>query len=122
MLSYCNVEFTKIFEEKEAIPTEESKKDLTDKDEIKRQQIALEDEKERQFKQKEKLFGNINFIALLYIEYLLPEKIAFQILFDLLRDKEPATNDKLEAALNFMNTIGPALEERIITQKKTQLK
>ena len=122
MLSYCNVEFTKIFEEKEALPTEESKKDLTDKDEMKRQQIALEDEKERQFKQKEKLFGNINFIALLYIEYLLPEKIAFQILFDLLRDKEPATNDKLEAALNFMNTIGPALEERIITQKKTQLK
>lgn len=77
MLSYCNVEFTKIFEEKEALPTEESKKDLTDKDEMKRQQIALEDEKERQFKQKEKLFGNINFIALLYIEYLLPEKIAF---------------------------------------------
>jgi hypothetical protein len=103
MLVYCRDTFVQMFEQ----GLNEPQADQDD-----------EDAKEARYRQKEKLFGNISFIAELYIKYLLPEKVIFQILSSLLGSEQVPTDDTLEAGLHFVTKIGPHLEERITKKEK----
>lgn len=65
---------------------------------------------EEKFKHKEKLFGNIHFIGELYKMHLIPERIVFQILQSLLAlDDQKASDETLEAGLDFINKVGAIL-------------
>lgn len=59
LLTFCRESFYKMFQMQD---------DLKNKDDV-----------EERLKHKERLFGNIDFIGELYRQYLLPERIIFQI-------------------------------------------
>jgi translation initiation factor 4G len=83
----------------------------------------LKDDEESRLKHKEKLFGNIDFIGELYRQYLLPERIIFQIFSSLLGlDTQEPNEDTLEAALNLVSKVGPELEVRVKGKKTEKTK
>ena len=63
------------------------------------------------FKRKHRLFGNIKFIAELYKEHLLSDKILKDIFKNLL-DPGKFSDDSIEAAIIVMERVGPKIEEK----------
>jgi len=98
MLMYCRESFLEVFKMKEVMKQEQ--------------------DDETRLKHKERLFGNIDFIGELYRNYLLPERIIFQIFGNLLGlDEQNPNEETLEAALNLINKVGSELQGRVLNNK-----
>ena len=80
-----------------------------------------EEAKERLLKRKHKLMGNIEFVGELHKEYLLSDSIAKSVFSTLLKP-ETFSDDTIDAALRFIEKVGPGIEERILKQKNAQKK
>ena len=80
-----------------------------------------EDYIERNVKVKQELNGNMDFIGELYISGILRDNISQSILNNLLADKM-ISNDTVEAALRFINKIGPVLERKYKDNEKQAAK
>ena len=72
----------------------------------------MEDFKEMSLKRQHKLFGNIEFIGELYLSHLLRADTAKSI-FENLLNLQCFADDTVEAAIKFIEKIGPTIEERI---------
>ena len=70
------------------------------------------DHKDEMQKRQIKLFGNIDFIGELYIRSLLRDATAKSI-FTYLLQEDCYQNDTVEAALKFIEKIGPSIEEKL---------
>ena len=65
-----------------------------------------------QIKRQHKLFGNIEFIGELYLSHLLRPDTAKSI-FEHLLHPDCFMDDTVEAAIKFIEKVGPTVEERI---------
>ena len=63
-------------------------------------------------KRQHKLFGNIEFIGELYLSHLLLPATAKSI-FEHLLEPDCFMDDTVEAAIRFIEKVGPTIEERI---------
>ena len=64
----------------------------------------------------------MDFVGELYLSNILRDKIAENILSNLLTDENKTTDDTIEAALRFINKIGKALEEKHTKQEPSKHK
>ena len=72
----------------------------------------MDDFKEMSLRRQHKLFGNIEFIGELFLSHLLRADTAKSI-FKCLLDPNCFADDTVEAAIKFIEKIGPTIEERI---------
>jgi len=108
LLDYCKDCFEDFFKERD--PRKEAEEAGKEIDE--------EEVKEKILRRKHKLFGNIEFVGELHKEYLLSDSIAKSVFATLLKP-ETFTDDTIEAALRFIEKVGPGIEERVKSEKKT---
>ena len=62
-------------------------------------------------KRKHKLFGNIEFVGELFKEQLLSDGI-MKFIFESLLKIDSFTDDSIEAAIKFIEKVGPTIEEK----------
>ena len=108
LLDYCKSCFEDFFTESDPRKEAEEAGKAIDEEAI----------KEKVLKRKHKLFGNIEFVGELHKEYLLSDSIAKSVFSTLLKP-DTFTDDTIEAAIKFIEKVGPGIEERILASKKT---
>ena len=108
LLDYCKLCFEDFFNESDPRKEAEEAGKEIDEEEI----------KEKILKRKHKLFGNIEFVGELHKEYLLSDSIAKSVFSTLLKP-DTFTDDTIEAAIKFIEKVGPGIEERVKSGKKT---
>lgn len=108
LLAYCKSCFEDFFNESD--PRKEAEEAGKEIDEA--------DIMEKILNRKHKLFGNIEFVGELHKEYLLSDSIAKSVFSTLLKP-DTFTDDTIEAAIKFIEKVGPGIEERISASKKT---
>lgn len=106
MLDYCRKKFMENFDSRQ---TEAEARALAEKE---GKPFELEDFKERQHKHKHELKGNTLFIGELFLNTVLKDKIAKEIL-KMLLEESSLTSDTVEAGLLFIEKIGPMIERKI---------
>lgn len=105
MLDYCRSVYEEIFSQEEF---EALKKKAEDAGKT----YTTEDHRYVQMKRQHKLFGNIEFIGELYLSHLLRPDTAKSI-FEHLLHPDCFMDDTVEAAIKFIEKVGPTIEERI---------
>lgn len=105
LLEYCRSCFEEIF-------LQDDFEALKKKAEDSGKKYSLEDHKELMLKRQHKLFGNIEFVGELFTCHLLRGDTAKSI-FEHLLNVECFVDDTIEAAIKFIEKIGPTIEEKI---------
>lgn len=106
LLNYCREKFQENFDAAETEAQARANAETSGK------KFNLDDFKEKAFKHKHQLNGNMDFVGELYISNMLRDKIAKEI-FSMLLQATAYTNDTVEAALRFIEKIGPVLEQKL---------
>lgn len=105
LLDYCRGCFEEIFKRKEF-------EDLKAEAEAAGKTYSMADFRDEQMKRQHKLFGNIEFIGELYTCFLLRGDTARSI-FEHLLHPDCFLDDTVEAAIKFIEKIGPSIEEKL---------
>ena len=105
LLDYCRSVYEEIF-------SVEEYETLKQKAESEGKTYTPEDHRCVQGKRQHKLFGNIEFIGELYLSHLLRPDTAKSI-FEHLLHPDCFRDDTVEAAIRFIEKVGPTVEERI---------
>ena len=117
LLDYCRGVYEEIF-------VQDDFETLKQKAEDAGKKYTDADFKEQLLKRTHKLFGNIEFIGELFLCHLLRSDTAVSI-FQHLLDRGCFTDDTVEAAIKFIEKVGPAVEEKIASAaaegKKTKM-
>jgi len=109
LLEYCRKVYEQIFVQDDF---ETSKK----KAEEAGKTYTKDDFKEEQMLRQHKLFGNIEFIGELFMVHLLRSDTAKSI-FDNLLNQDCLIDDTVEAAIRFIEKIGPTIEDKYKSDK-----
>ena len=108
LLDYCRSVYEEIFNLEDFETLKKKAEDAGKK-------YSTDDHREVQMKRQHKLFGNIEFIGELFLCHLLRPDTAKSI-FEHLLHPENFVNDTVEAAIKFMEKLGPSIEEKLAQQ------
>lgn len=114
MLDYCRSVYEEIF-------SQEDFETLKKKAEDASKTYTTEDHRYVQMKRQHKLFGNIEFIGELFLCHLLRPDTVKSIFGNLLHP-DCFMDDTVEAALKFIEKVGPTIEERMASAEGSKRK
>ena len=105
LLEYCRSVYEEIFVDRDFETLQKKAEDAG-------KTYSQEDHKETMMKRQHKLFGNIEFIGELFLCHLLRPDTAKSI-FEHLLHPDQFQNETVEAAIKFIEKLGPGIEEKI---------